>query len=240
MHDLPDSSPLHQAFRRFEAEPDGTLAAIRRLLEEGADPNAVGPALRTPLDQAWHLGSTALRDVLLEFGADPMAVGDPEAGRSPLLAWLQYSPRGCAPLVAAAARLHGIEAVAAHVLGAALPTTGPAAENLFRSAAQADLPPLPVGVVAPHLGPEVDAGVQAAARDLLLAYLADGRWAPPARQEVHEVFRHAPPEVRQRAALAWRDPDSDAGTGEDPSVSMDEVEALLRELHGESGEGSGG
>ncbi len=62
---LPATTPLHEAAKR------GDLGEMRRLLNEGANPNAQDADLNTPLHCAYSHGATAL---LLKAGADPNAL----------------------------------------------------------------------------------------------------------------------------------------------------------------------
>ena len=63
---------------------EGDLAALRRLLAAGADPNAVDPGGNhwTPLFHAIHKGQVSAVDLLLTAGADPITR---RGGLTPLL-----------------------------------------------------------------------------------------------------------------------------------------------------------
>jgi ankyrin repeat protein len=59
--------------RLYQAARSGNLKAVKRLLRQGADPNAKDANGLTPLHQAAFWGETEIVDVLLKAGADPNA-----------------------------------------------------------------------------------------------------------------------------------------------------------------------
>ncbi|XP_066468692.1 cyclin-dependent kinase 4 inhibitor B-like [Tiliqua scincoides] len=63
------------------AAAQGRVAEVRRLLDEGADPNAVNAYGRTAI-QVMQLGSPSLAGLLLQRGADPNRP-DPSTGALP-------------------------------------------------------------------------------------------------------------------------------------------------------------
>ncbi len=83
----PADAGLHAAVR------SGNIEEVRRLLDEGRDPNALGARRQTPLHAAAGMGHVAIAQLLLERGADVNAIG----------------PNGVTPLHAAVGR--GQEAV---------------------------------------------------------------------------------------------------------------------------------
>lgn len=57
--------------RLYEAVRSGNLKAVKKLLRQGADPDAQTPAGLTPLHQAAFWGETEIVSLLLKAGADP-------------------------------------------------------------------------------------------------------------------------------------------------------------------------
>ncbi|XP_048360685.1 cyclin-dependent kinase 4 inhibitor B [Sphaerodactylus townsendi] len=70
-----------QANRLASAAAAGDLAGVRRLLQEGADPNGLNSCGRTPI-QVMMMGSPKVAEILLEGGADPNRP-DPTTGALP-------------------------------------------------------------------------------------------------------------------------------------------------------------
>lgn len=67
----PASAPL-DAFRTATAL--GSTAGVRMLLDQGADPNTLGPLARRPLHIALDMEQFVVAELLLDRGADPWAI----------------------------------------------------------------------------------------------------------------------------------------------------------------------
>nr|XP_056704944.1 cyclin-dependent kinase 4 inhibitor B-like [Euleptes europaea] len=70
-----------RSHRLASAAAAGDLAGVRRLLQEGADPNALNSYGRTPI-QVVMMGSPKVAELLLQEGADPNRP-DPSTGALP-------------------------------------------------------------------------------------------------------------------------------------------------------------